>query len=117
LVLHGWQRHPEYWNPSKKRPAYAERLFISLSYDAQGKIRSISMVVVVIIPVTVGVPPLRVFIPPAVVVIPAVLAGFAQFMSRVLGLFALAAVPLDCFVQPMIGLCQSLPALFIRSRG
>ena len=55
------------------------------------------VVVIVIVPVTIGVPAVRIFIPPAVVVFIAVGAGFPEFVPPVFGFRALHAVVLDGF--------------------
>ena len=46
----------------------------------------VEMIVVVIVPITVGVPALGVNIPPAVTVFPAPGAGFREFVAGMLGL-------------------------------
>jgi hypothetical protein len=62
------------------------------------------VVVIVIIPITVGVPAVAVLIPPAMVLAPAALSRFVQFVPRVIRLPAVPAVILDSFMQSMVRL-------------
>jgi hypothetical protein len=68
-------------------------------------------VVIMIVPVAIGVPAMAVFIPPLVVRAPATLAGFVQFVTRVVGLFAIPAMMFNSFVQPVIGPGNAMLAL------
>ncbi len=57
-----------------------------------------------------------VFVPPAVIAVPAILARFVQFMTRVIGLAAVAAMIFDGFMKTMIGLGDAPLAIFVRSQ-
>ena len=71
-------------------------------------------VVVVIVPVAVGVPAAVIFVPPFVLVGVAPLAGFAEFVAGVLGLFALPAVAAGGLVELMVGFDEAaLASAFI----
>jgi hypothetical protein len=65
--------------------------------------------VVVLVPIALGVPAVLVFIPPPMPLTPATLAHVVEFATLVLGLLAVASVPLDCLVEFM--LCVSHPPL------
>jgi hypothetical protein len=59
-------------------------------------------VVIVIVPVTIRVPAMAVFIPPTMVFVPAALAGFTQFMARVVSLPAVPSVVFCGFMQLVV---------------
>jgi hypothetical protein len=63
---------------------------------------AIVFVVIVIIPIAVRVPAMFVLIPPAMVAGVASLAGFVQFVARIVGLTAFASMMLNGFVKTMI---------------
>ena len=73
--------------------------------------------VILIAPVALGVPAMLVFIPPPVIGIPAMLACFMQVMARVLGLRTAIPMMLDGLMQPVIGFCDAMLALFITIRA
>jgi len=66
------------------------------------------MVVVMIVPITFGVPAMPVFVPPAVVVFPAVGASFSEFMPPTFRLRTLPTVVLDGFVKFVVCLGGAL---------
>ena len=57
------------------------------------------VVVIVVIPITVGMPAAAVLVPPAVAFVPAAFPRFAQFVACVIRLLAVPAVTLRGFVQ------------------
>jgi hypothetical protein len=65
---------------------------------------------VVIVPIAVGMPAALMFVPPPVVGAPAMLASLVQLVARVFRLFAVPAVMLHGFVEPVIGFCQTMLA-------
>lgn len=64
-------------------------------------------IVVVIIPVTLGMPAMTVFIPPLVSVHKAILTRLAQIVARAFRLSTPPAVAFGSFVHPMIGPCDA----------
>ena len=72
-------------------------------------------IVVVIVPITIGVPAVPIFIPPAVVVFIAVGAGFPEFVPPVFGFRALHAVVLDGFMKFMVCLGDALLTILVRA--
>jgi hypothetical protein len=60
-------------------------------------------VVVVLVPVTLGVPAVFVLVPPAVTFTPAALAGRVQFTTLVIGMSAVASISFDGLVKCMLG--------------
>jgi len=73
------------------------------------------VVVIVIVPITIGMPAVRIFIPPAVVVFIAVGAGFPEFVPPVFGFRALHAVVLDGFMKFVVCLGDALLTIFVRA--
>ena len=73
------------------------------------------VVVIVIVPITIGVPAVRILIPPAVVVFIAVRAGFPEFVPPVFGLRALHAVVLDGFMKFVVCLGDALLTILVRA--
>ena len=73
------------------------------------------VVVVVIVPITIGVPAMPIFIPPAVAVFIAVGAGFPEFVPPVFGLRALHAVVLDGFMKFVVYLGDALLTIVVRA--
>jgi len=73
------------------------------------------VVVIVIVPITIGMPAVRIFIPPAVVVFIAVGAGFPEFVPPVFGFRALHAVVLDGFMKFMVCLGDALLTILVRA--
>ena len=73
------------------------------------------VVVIVIVPITIGVPAVPIFIPPAVVVFIAVGAGFPEFVPPVFGFRALHAVVLDGFMKFMVCLGDALLTILVRA--
>jgi len=73
------------------------------------------VVVIVIVPITIGVPAVHIFIPPAVVVFIAVGAGFPEFVPPVFGFRALHAVVLDGFMKFVVCLGDALLTIFVRA--
>lgn len=69
------------------------------------------VIVVVVIPIAIGVPAVSFHVPPAVAMLPAIFASFAQFMARMLGLFAVPAMVFHGFVNAMVGAYDSLLAI------
>jgi len=63
--------------------------------------------VVVLVPITLGAPPMFVLVPPPMLLAPATLSRFVQFMTLVLGLRAVASMPLDSFMQFMLGMSDA----------
>jgi hypothetical protein len=61
------------------------------------------MIVVVVIPVTLGMPGVTVFIPPLVLMLPAVLPCGGQLLPCVDGFSAIPSVMLRGFVEAMVG--------------
>jgi len=61
-----------------------------------------AMIVVVIVPVSIGMPPMAIFIPPLVRMRPAVLPRFMQLLPRVYRLPAFPSMVFNRFVQTMI---------------
>jgi hypothetical protein len=59
-------------------------------------------IVIVVIPITIGVPTVAVFIPPTVPPAPAVFARFTQVVPRMIRLPAVPAVMLNGFVQLVV---------------
>src|SRR6266849_6651086 len=59
---------------------------------------------VVVIPITIGMPAMAVFVPPAVPLRPATLAGLMQFVTPVVSLPAVPAVVLHGFMQFVVRL-------------
>jgi len=74
-------------------------------------------IVVVIVPITIGVPAVPIFIPPAVVVFIAVGAGFPEFVPPVFGLRAFHAVVLDGFMKFVVGLGNALMTIVVRANN
>ena len=74
-------------------------------------------IVVVIVPITIGVPAVPIFIPPAVVVFIAVGAGFPEFVPPVFGLRAFHAVVLDGFMKFVVGLGDALMTIVVRANN
>jgi hypothetical protein len=72
--------------------------------------RQLVRMTVVIVPIAIGVPAVVIFVPPLVVRAPAMLASLVQIVARVFRLFALPAVVLYGFVQPVIGSRQPMLA-------
>lgn len=64
----------------------------------------LAVVVIVVIPITIGVPAMAVFVPPPMVAVPAAFARFMEFVPRVVGLPAVPAMMLGGFVQFMVSL-------------
>jgi len=75
------------------------------------------VVVIVIVPITIGVPAVRIFIPPAVVVFIAVGAGFPEFVPPVFGFGALHAVVLDGFMKFVVCLGDALLTILVRANN
>ena len=73
------------------------------------------VVVIVIVPITIGMPAVRIFIPPAVVVFIAVGAGFPEFVPPVFGFRALHAVVLDGYMKFVVCLGDALLTIFVRA--
>jgi len=73
------------------------------------------VVVIVIVPITIGMPAVRIFIPPAVVVFIAVGAGFPELVPPVFGFRALHAVVLDGFMKFMFCLGDALLTILVRA--
>lgn len=69
------------------------------------------VIVVMIVPITLGVPASLVFVPPAMAVRPAILPRFVEFMPPMLGLLAVPAMTLDGFVQLVVGLDNAVLAI------
>jgi hypothetical protein len=61
------------------------------------------MIVIVVIPITVGVPTVPIFVPPLMKVRKAILARFVQFMASVVRLLTFAPMMFDGFMKTMIG--------------
>jgi len=68
---------------------------------------------VAIVPVMLFAPAMLVFIPPAMMFAPAAFAGFMQFVTLVISLWAVAAVMFDGFVQLMIGVRDAALTLLL----
>jgi len=66
------------------------------------------MVVIMIIPITIGVPAVSIFIPPTMLVFPAVRARFGKFMAPMFGFRTLPTVVLDGFVKLVVRLGGAL---------
>jgi hypothetical protein len=60
------------------------------------------MIVIMVVPITIGAPAVGIFVPPATLMFPAVGAGFGEFMTPVFGLRALRAVVLNGFMKLVI---------------
>ena len=75
------------------------------------------VVVIVIVPITIGVPAVRILIPPAVVVFIAVGAGFPEFVPPVFGLRAFHAVVLDGFMKFVVCLGDALLTILVRANN
>ena len=75
------------------------------------------VVVIVIVPITIGMPAVRIFIPPAVVVFIAVGAGFPEFVPPVFGFRALHAVVLDGFMKFVVCLGDALLTILVRANN
>ena len=71
------------------------------------------VVVIVIVPITIGVPAVRILIPPAVVVFIAVRAGFREFVAPVFSLRALRSVMLDRFMKLVVRLTDALLTIVV----
>jgi len=74
-------------------------------------------IVVVVIPITVGVPATAVFIPPSMVPVPASLPRLAQFEAGAFRLPAVPAMMLDGFMQFVIGLVYAALATIVTLAG
>jgi hypothetical protein len=77
------------------------------------------VLVIVVFPVAIGVPAMSIFIPPFVICGVAMLAGFREIFSRMLGLPAAVAVMFNGFVQFVVGLGETHLAsgIVIRAAG
>ena len=60
------------------------------------------MVVIVVVPITIGMPAVAVFVPPTMAFIPAEFPRLVQIVARVVRLPAVPAVMLHGFVEPVI---------------
>jgi len=65
------------------------------------------VVVIMIIPITVGVPTMAVFVPPLVRVRPAIFSRFVQLLACVDCLSAVPAMMFGGFVQAVVGFCNA----------
>ena len=74
------------------------------------------MVVVMIVPITFGVPAMPVFVPPAVVVFPAVGARIGKFMAPAVGFRTLPTVVFDSLVKLVVRFGGALLAV-VRARN
>jgi hypothetical protein len=71
---------------------------------------------VIVFPIVLDTPFVRFHVPPLVVLVPAIFAGFAQLVTRMLGLLAVPTVVLDRFVNVVIGPFRAMLAFrFIRA--
>jgi hypothetical protein len=70
-------------------------------------------IVIVVIPITVGMPAVAVFVPPTMSLVPAAFPRFAQFVPRMVRLPAVPAVIFDSFVQPVVRLGDAALATII----
>ena len=75
------------------------------------------VIVVMVIPITIGVPAVRVFVPPAVVVFVAVRAGFGELVEPVFSLRTLQAVVLDRFMKLVVRLADTLLTILVCTDG
>jgi hypothetical protein len=66
------------------------------------------VIVVMVVPITIGVPAMAIFVPPAVFVFIAVRAGFREFVAPVFSLRALRSVMLDRFMKIVVRLADTL---------
>ena len=71
------------------------------------------VIVVTVVPVTIGVPAVRIFVPPAVLVFIAVRAGFREFVAPVFSLRALRSVMLDRFMKLVVRLTDALLTIVV----
>jgi hypothetical protein len=69
------------------------------------------VVVIVIVPVLLIAPATLVLVPPFVIVVPASLAGFVQFVPRMLGCGTIRPMMLNCLVQVMVCVLDAMPTL------
>jgi hypothetical protein len=62
---------------------------------------------IVLVPITIGVPAVLVLVPPAVLVAPATFSRLMQSAALVIGLRAVASMPFDGAVEFMVGVNDS----------
>ena len=74
------------------------------------------MIVVVIVPIVFAAPAIAFDVPPVVAVLPTIFASFAQFVPRMIGLFALKAVMLNGFVESVVRLDDASLAIISLGR-
>ncbi|HEY1481890.1 MAG TPA: hypothetical protein VGF19_04120 [Candidatus Acidoferrum sp.] len=70
-------------------------------------------IVVVVIPVTIGVPAVIVFIPPTMAVLPAIFAGFVKFTTIFGGFGAIPAVVFYSLVKAVIDPSDAFLAIIV----
>jgi len=75
------------------------------------------VIVVVIIPITLGVPTVIIFVPPAAAVFPAVGAGLRELMAPVLGLGTPPAVFFDGLVKLVVRFADAPLTGVVRSHN
>jgi len=73
------------------------------------------VIVVMIIPITLGVPAVIVFVPPTVAVFPAVGASLCKFMAPVIRLGTLPAVFFDGLVKLVVRFANAPLTVVVRS--
>jgi len=71
------------------------------------------VIVVMVVPITIGVPAMRIFVPPAVFVFIAVRAGFREFVAPVFSLHALRSVMLDRFMKLVVRFTDALLTVLV----
>jgi hypothetical protein len=74
-------------------------------------------VVIVIIPITIGMPAVAIFVPPAMPPVPAAFTRFPQVVPRMIGLPAVPTVMFDGFVEFVVRLGDAALAIPVVFRG
>ncbi|MGB8321718.1 MAG: hypothetical protein WCE52_02030 [Candidatus Acidiferrum sp.] len=71
------------------------------------------VIVIVVIPVTIGVPTMVIFIPPTMAMLPAIFAGFVKFTAVFGSFWAVPAVVFYGFVKVVIGPCDAFLTIVV----
>jgi len=87
--------------------------FAAVCYEKNSVLMVEVVVVIMVIPITIGVPAVGIFVPPAVLVLIAISASFREFVAPVLGLLTLPAMVFDRLVQLMVCLLDALLAILL----
>ena len=73
----------------------------------------LTILAIVIIPVTIGVPTVVIFAPPTMAMLPAIFAGFVKFTTVSGGFWAVPAVVFHGFVKPVVDPRDTLLAVIV----